>query len=83
MRPASTQALTFRYVLVLLLIALLALVAYLTLNRVIFKGRQLLESRDSGGPQGEGWRKFAGAVRGLPSDMALNHDHYLHGLPKK
>jgi hypothetical protein len=26
---------------------------------------------------------FAGAVEGLPSDMALNHDHYLYGVPKK
>jgi PAS domain S-box-containing protein len=42
MQPASTQALTFRYVLVLLLIALLALVAYLTLDHVILRGRQLM-----------------------------------------
>jgi len=27
--------------------------------------------------------KFAGIAQGLPSDMAANHDHYLHGLPKK
>ena len=27
--------------------------------------------------------KFAGAVKGLPSDLARNHDHYLHGTPKK
>jgi hypothetical protein len=26
---------------------------------------------------------FAGAVNGLPEDMALNHDHYLYGVPKK
>lgn len=26
---------------------------------------------------------FAGIVEGLPSDMALNHDHYLYGVPKK
>lgn len=26
---------------------------------------------------------FAGTVDGLPQDMALNHDHYLYGLPKK
>jgi hypothetical protein len=26
---------------------------------------------------------FAGTVEGLPSDMALNHDHYLYGVPKK
>ena len=28
-------------------------------------------------------KQFAGAVRGLPSDMARNHDHYLHARPKK
>ena len=27
--------------------------------------------------------RFAGSVKGLPKDMARNHDHYLHGLPKK
>lgn len=26
---------------------------------------------------------FAGVIEGLPVDMALNHDHYLYGLPKK
>lgn len=26
---------------------------------------------------------IAEKVRGLPSDLARNHDHYLHGLPKK
>jgi len=31
----------------------------------------------------EGLLKFAGAVKGLPSDMARNHDHYLHGTPKE
>jgi hypothetical protein len=25
---------------------------------------------------------FAGLVKDLPSDMARNHDHYLHGAPK-
>jgi hypothetical protein len=24
-----------------------------------------------------------GAVQGLPRDLALNHDFYLHGLPRK
>ena len=42
MRPASTQALTFRYVLVLLLIALLSLIGCLTLSHVISRGRQLM-----------------------------------------
>jgi hypothetical protein len=31
----------------------------------------------------EGLLKFAGIAKGLPSDLAKNHDHYLHGLPKK
>jgi hypothetical protein len=26
---------------------------------------------------------FAGKAKGLPPDMAANHDHYLHGLPKR
>jgi hypothetical protein len=27
--------------------------------------------------------KFAGKAKGLPTDMARNHDHYLHGQPKR
>ncbi len=27
--------------------------------------------------------QFAGCMTGLPSDLARNHDHYLHGTPKK
>lgn len=27
--------------------------------------------------------KLAGTVQGLPPDMAPEHDHYLHGTPKK
>ena len=27
--------------------------------------------------------KLAGTARGLPPDMARNHDHYLHGRPKQ
>lgn len=26
---------------------------------------------------------FIGAAEGLPADAALNHDHYLYGVPKK
>ncbi len=32
---------------------------------------------------GERLMKFAGSVQGLPSDMARNHDHYIHGTPRK
>ena len=28
-------------------------------------------------------RAWAGKAKGLPSDYARNHDHYLHGLPKR
>ena len=41
MRTAPTQALTFRYVVVLVLIALLALLAFLTLRFVILRGMEL------------------------------------------
>ena len=27
--------------------------------------------------------EFAGTVQGLPSDLAEQHDHYLHGTPKR
>jgi hypothetical protein len=27
--------------------------------------------------------EFAGTVEGLPSDMAAQHDHYIHGRPKQ
>ena len=27
--------------------------------------------------------KFAAETEGLPADLSANHDHYLHGLPKK
>ena len=26
--------------------------------------------------------KFAGIVKGMPSDFSINHDHYLYGTPK-
>jgi hypothetical protein len=32
---------------------------------------------------GERLRKLAGTVDDLPSDMARNHDHYIHGTPKR
>jgi hypothetical protein len=32
---------------------------------------------------GQRLMKYAGKVDGLPSDLARNHDHYLHGTPKQ
>ncbi len=43
--------------------------------------------KPSGGEESESLKEmllsFAGMVEGLPPDMALNHDHYLYGVPKK
>jgi hypothetical protein len=32
---------------------------------------------------GEVFKDLIGSVEGLPEDMAENHDHYIHGTPKK
>ncbi len=32
---------------------------------------------------GEVLAEFAGVVQELPTDYAGNHDHYLHGTPKR
>lgn len=32
---------------------------------------------------GQRLKRFSGSVKGLPTDMARNHDHYLHGRPKR
>lgn len=32
---------------------------------------------------GQRLMKYAGKAKGLPADFARNHDHYLHGVPKK
>jgi hypothetical protein len=34
-------------------------------------------------PLGEALMKLAGTAVGLPEDMAAQHDHYLHGTPKR
>ena len=28
-------------------------------------------------------KSVAGKAKGLPTDLAINHDHYLHGQPKR
>ena len=32
---------------------------------------------------GQALLEIAGTAEGLPSDFAVNHDHYLHGTPKR
>lgn len=34
-------------------------------------------------PLGEALMRLAGTAVGLPEDMAAQHDHYLHGTPKR
>jgi hypothetical protein len=31
----------------------------------------------------ERYKNFVGSLDGLPKDMAENHDHYIHGAPKR
>ena len=35
-------------------------------------------------PAGNKWMlEFAGCIDGLPEDFAAEHDHYIHGTPKR
>jgi predicted DNA-binding antitoxin AbrB/MazE fold protein len=38
---------------------------------------------DEGPTLYEQFKSFIGTASGLPADMAQNHDHYLHGRPKR
>lgn len=42
-----------------------------------------IESSEEGPTLLDRMRGIVGIVNDLPEDMALNHDHYLHGAPKK
>ena len=42
-----------------------------------------VEGISNGASLGRRLKRFSGSVKGLPVDMACNHDHYLHGRPKK
>ena len=44
---------------------------------------QILEQPDHEPTFAELFEDIAGKAVGLPPDMAENHDHYLHGLPKR
>ena len=41
------------------------------------------QTQSSHVPIGKKLLALAGAAKGLPEDFAANHDHYLHGLPKR
>ena len=55
------------------------------LAEVDLKLHELLQNRTSAGEKswGEALLEVAGVIEGLPSDYAQNHDHYLHGLPRR
>lgn len=41
------------------------------------------KSSINGQTLGQRLLKFAGRAKGLPRDMARNHDHYIRGTPRK
>jgi hypothetical protein len=55
------------------------------LEQVEAKLRQLLQKQRGGSTTswGEALREVAGTAEGLPADLAHNHDHYLHGTPRR
>ena len=45
---------------------------------------ELIEPEDDSTPTlAERLRPVIGAAKGLPSDLAEQHDHYIHGTPKR
>ncbi len=55
------------------------------LEQVDARLRQLLQ--DKRGTDAKSWGEalleLAGTAEGLPADFAHNHDHYLHGAPRR
>lgn len=41
------------------------------------------EKEEAATTLGQRLLKLAGIAKGLPSDMAEQHDHYIHGTPKR
>ena len=54
-------------------------------TKVIVRVEASAETKSGTTPSNVGQRlmKHAGTVTGLPEDMAEQHDHYLHGTPKR
>jgi hypothetical protein len=42
---------------------------------------ELLTAEGQGSTLGQRLMEFAGVLKGLPADLARNHDHYLSGVP--
>jgi len=43
----------------------------------------LVAPEEEGPPTLQNLLKVAGIVKGMPPDFAEQHDHYIHGTPKK
>jgi hypothetical protein len=53
------------------------------LEQVNIKLSELLATVAVADPAGRRLKEFAGMAKSLPDDMARNHDHDLHGRPRK
>ena len=54
------------------------------LQRVRREVEALAKGQGPAGKQlSEALLEFGGVAEGLPADMSENHDHYLHGVPKR
>ena len=55
------------------------------LEHVNLRHHELLRSQGStlSKSWGEALLEVAGTAQGLPGDLAHNHDHYLHGTPRR
>jgi hypothetical protein len=63
-------------------------VVVLNEGRTVPEGTQVqvlvpVDPDSAASPLGRVLLKYAGRAQGLPADMAAQHDHYLHGTPKR
>ena len=54
-----------------------------TVVRVMPVVRREPRKRPTPGSLGAALLEFAGKAKGLPRDLAMNHDHYLYGTAKR
>lgn len=50
---------------------------------LVEQGTSSSNDQVSGSTLGERLLKYAGTVRGLPHDLAKQHDHYIHGVEQR
>lgn len=52
-------------------------------ERVEVELKSIAHAKPTEKPTLAGLLKFAGALSDLPADFAVEHDHYIHGTPKR